>query len=127
VIAKKIGDKFGGGRHEVVGRRAVDGEIAVTVFEPRGLDERGKIGGVVDVKMSEEDYVELRHSRAALAETKSAAATGIDEDSRLTIDPDQIAAGGAFVLELGTAGAEDLRDYTMSGAGLGWDGRGECC
>lgn len=119
LIAEKVGDKFGGGGHEVVPRRAVDGQGAFAVFEPGGLNKRGEITAVVDMKVREENYVELGHLRPAFAETKGTATAGIDEHAGAAVLPDEIAARGALVLQFRTAGAEDLGSYAASTAGLG--------
>jgi len=117
-LAKEIGDEFGGGGHEVIGRGAVDGQRAVAILEPRRFDERGEIGGVVDVEVGKENDVELGHARATFAETQGTATTGIDKNTRTTILPDEIAAGGALVLQLRPAGTEDLNSDTVLATGL---------
>ena len=55
----------------------------------------------------------------ALAETEGAAAAGVDENARAAVLPDEIAAGGAFVLKFGAAGTEDLDSKTVGTTGLG--------
>ncbi len=42
---------------------------------------------------------------AALAEAERAGAAGVDDDTRFAVIPDEIAGGGALVLELRAAGA----------------------
>src|SRR5271155_12396 len=76
---EEIGDEFGCGRHEVISLWAVDGEGAIPIFEPGGFNQRGKVATMIDVEVAEEDYVEVRHLRAALAEAKGAASSGVNK------------------------------------------------
>ena len=73
---------------------------------------------MINVEVRKENHVELGHLRATLPEAKGAATTGIDEHTRTTILPDEITAGGAFVLQFGSAGAEDLGYNTVGATGL---------
>lgn len=123
-FTEEIGDEFGGRRHELVAGGAVDGKRASAVFEPGRFNECGEIGAVIDVEMREENHVELGHLRTAFAETERAASSGVDKHTWAAILPDEIATGGALVLQFGSAGAEDLHGDAMLAAGLG-GGEGE--
>ena len=108
LVAEEVGDELHGGGHEVTAFGAVNGKGASAVFEPGRFDEGGKVAAVIDVKVAEENDVEAGHLRAAFTEAQSAAAAGVYKDARLAVLPDEIAAGSAFVLEFGAAGAQDL-------------------
>ena len=63
---------------------------------------------MIDVEVREEDGVELGYVRAGASELQGAAAATVDEDSRAAILPDEIAAGGTVVFQLGPAGPQNL-------------------
>jgi hypothetical protein len=69
--------------------------------------------------MAEQNYIGLRHVGAAFAKAERAAAAGVDDDARAAVIPDEVAGGGALVLELGSAGAENLNGEGGRAAGLG--------
>src|SRR5271170_2331026 len=113
-----IRDEFGSRGHEVISLRAIDGQGAMPIFEPGGLDQRGKVAAVIDVEVAEEDYVEVRHLRTALAEAKGAASSGVNERTRSAVFPDEIAARSALVLQFRPAGAEHLHGDALRAARL---------
>src|SRR5262249_14688030 len=60
---EEAGHELGGRGHEVVSGGAVNRQWPRAVLEPGGLDERREVAAVVDVKVAEQDDVELRHLR----------------------------------------------------------------
>lgn len=110
----------------LISGRAIDGQVAGASLESGGEDERGEIAAVVGVEVSEQDGVELRHFGSAFSESEGTSAAGIDEDTGSAVLPDEIAAGGALVANIGSSGAENLHGNAGGAAGLrgGWQGQG---
>jgi hypothetical protein len=116
--SEEIGDKLRGCGHEVVSRRAVNGQGTLAIFKPGGFDERGKISAVIDVEVSEQQDIELGHLGPALSKAECAASSRIHEHARLAVLPNEVARRRALVLEFRPAGAEHLEGYTVRAAGL---------
>jgi hypothetical protein len=110
-IGEEVVHKLCGGRHEIVSRGAVDRERALAVFEPGRKDEGGEVAAVIDVKVTEEEDIGLGHLSATFAEAEGTASSGVEDDAGAALIPDEIAGGGALILRLGAAGAEDLNGY----------------
>src|ERR1700761_3184153 len=117
-IAEEVMHQLGGGGHVLVSRRAVDGQGAGAISKPGREDQRGEVATVVDMKVAEEEDVELGEVRATLAEAESAASACVDDHTRFAAIPYEIAGGGAVVLHLRAAGAEYLHRQAGCAAGL---------
>lgn len=111
-IGEEVVHKLFGRGHEIVSCGAVDRERALAVFKPGRKDEGREVAGVIDVKVAEEEDVGLGHLRSTLAEAEGSASSGVEDDSGDAVIPDEVAGGGALILRLGTAGAEDLYGYS---------------
>src|ERR1700722_1517023 len=70
-----------GGGHEVVSCGAEDRERALAVFEPGRKDEGGEVAAVIDVKVTEEEDIGLRHLRSTLSEAEGTASSGVEDDA----------------------------------------------
>lgn len=68
---------------------------------------------MVDVKVAEQNHVQLRHLRPALSKPQSTSSAGINQYPRLPVLPYQIAGRSALVLQLRASGAEDLDGNTL--------------
>ena len=111
-IGKEFVHKLGGGGHEIVSGGAVDRERALAIFKPGRKDEGREVAGVIDVKVTEEEDIGLGHLRSTLAKAEGTPSSGVEDDAGFAAIPDKIAGGGALILRLGTAGAEDLYGYS---------------
>jgi hypothetical protein len=107
-IAEEFVHKLCGGWHEVVSGGAIDREGALAIFEPGRKDESGEVAAVIDVKVTEEEDVGLGHLRSTFSEAESAATSGVEDDARAAVIPDEITCRGSLILRLGAARAEDL-------------------
>jgi len=119
LVSKEIGHKLGRRGHEVISHRAADGQGTFAIFKPGRLDQRRKIGAMVDVKVSEQNHIRVRHLRPALSESKSTSSPRIDDYSRSPVFPHEIAARGSLVLQLWPSGTKHLHRDTLRAAGLG--------
>jgi len=68
VIPEKVGCKLRRRGHKVVSLRPINRQGTFAVLKPRRLDQRREIPAVIDVKVGEQNHVELRHPRPALSE-----------------------------------------------------------
>jgi|ERR1700733_5557564 hypothetical protein len=107
-IGEEVVHKLRGGGHEAVSGGAVDRKRTLAVFEPGRKDEGGEVAAVIDVKVTEEEDIGLGHLRSTLSEAEGTASSGVEDDAGAAVIPDEITGGGALVLRLGPARAEDL-------------------
>jgi hypothetical protein len=63
---------------------------------------------VIDVEVREENGIELRHVGAGAPKLQRAPAATVDDNARPAVLPYEVTRGGALILQLGAAGAENL-------------------
>ena len=84
-ITEHIVNKLRCGRHEVVSSRAINRQGTGPVFKPGGKNQCRKVTAMVDMEMTEEKDVRLRHLSPALPKSESAAAARIQDDPRRAV------------------------------------------
>ena len=115
-ITEEIAHKLGGGRHELVSRRTEYRQRTIAVFKPGRKDQSREVAAVIDMKMAEQKDVHLRHLRSTLPKPKSATASCVNDHTRLTVLPYQIAGRRSLILRLRATRAEYLHRHTCSAA-----------
>ena len=77
-------------RERTAAARTADAEVSLAVGKVACLQERYEIGGMVSVKVTDCNMVEIFEAGACLAEAKKRTASEIDEDPGLVIRPNDV-------------------------------------
>ena len=101
-------DKLPGGRVGVVAVRAENGQRPNSVRIARPRDKARKVSRAVGQQVGKDDGVEVAKVRACLVKAQGAAGTGVNQQQRAVVSPNQVARRAAAIVEFLATGSERL-------------------
>jgi hypothetical protein len=94
----------------------------LAVSKPGRKDQSWKVSAVIDMKVSEQEHIQLGHLGSALSKPESASSASVNQYPCLPVLPYEIAARSVLVRQLRAPGAKYLDCDALRAAGLGGSG-----